>query len=282
MPNKSTTVNEHYIPQFYLKNFSSDKKRLFQYQINSNAPSKLVSIESICYEKNLYEFRNNDGEIVNKNLIEDSFAIYENKISKVIKSIELKSRIEDNFHTPCFLSTEEKAFLIFFLATLILRKPEILNAAQEIAKESFGENITDNISYNLSLNYCLPIYRCINPKDKNILNSALKLFENMTFQILTTSKDCIFTSDNPVILFGENGFKKIKDVFFPLTPRNILHMRPYESTKMELRNRMIYIEGKQMKSINSLIILRCKRWLFSKNELTPHQIRRIEKIRKEQ
>ena len=282
MSNKSITIKEHYIPQFYLRNFSNDNKRVFQYQIHSNLQSKQVSIDSICYEKNLYEFRNNGGEIVHKNLIEDCFAIFESEISKVLKSIESKSSIEDNFLTPCFLTTREKGLLIFFLATLILRNPDVLNAAQETAKEFWGDNINDNISYNISLEYCLPIYKNIDPQERNILNSALKLFENMTFQIVNSSKDCFFTSDNPVIIFSKNGFKEVDEVFFPLSPRNLLYMRSYKLTKMELRNRMVYVDNKQMKSLNSLIISYCKRWLFSKRELTPHQIRRIEIIRKEQ
>ena len=76
MTKNKPTVKEHYIPQFYLKNFSFDKKNIYQFDIlKGKQIENPVLIRKICFEKNLYEFKNEKGEFENRNLIEKSFYV---------------------------------------------------------------------------------------------------------------------------------------------------------------------------------------------------------------
>lgn len=274
------TVKQHYIPQFYLKQFSEDGKRIYQYNVETGVKSILVPIKSICYEKNLYEFQDKNKNPIHENLIENTLMKYEGIFSNTIKSIKSKASCEENFFTQCFLSTKEKALLIFFLSFQILRNPEIINAAQETALEVFGESISDNSAHNLALKYCLPIYKELNLKDKNLLNSTIRLFEDMSFQIGVTDAEQILTSDNAVILHGTNFESKLEEAFFPLTPTMVLYMKPFHKTKKGYRNHLVYLDSDDVKYINQSIVEHCKKWIFSKTALTNKQIEWINKLKK--
>ncbi len=276
----SETVREHYIPQFYLKNFSQDKKRIYQYRINSNSSSKLVSIEGICCENNLYEYRNDNGEFVCRNLIENCFSKIEGEFCDIIRSIVSKASHEENFNTLCFLTSKEKALLTFFVATMIMRNPRVLNAAKETTIEffnNFDNNLSENMMYNLVLKKCLPIYKELDGMSKSILNILIERLSNMSFQIGVANSTKIFTSDDPVLVLGECIDMKIDEVLLPLTSSTILMMKQFKQTKMELRNRLVSLDSDDVKAINDRTIAHCQNWIYSQNEITNKQIRHIEK-----
>ena len=56
------TIRQHYIPQFYLKQFSYNKKILYQYDVmNNKVFADHVSVGSICDMKKLNKFKDNNG-----------------------------------------------------------------------------------------------------------------------------------------------------------------------------------------------------------------------------
>lgn len=277
--NDKPTVNQHYIPQFYLKQFSENGKQIYQYNTQTGATSTLVPIRSICCEKNLYEFQDKNKMPIHTNLIENILMRYEGVFSETIESIKSKASYEENFDTQCFLSSREKALLIFFLSCQILRNPEVINAAKETALEVFGEAISDNSAHNLALKYCLPIYKELNSNNKNLLNSTIRLFEDMSFQIAITDKDQILTSDNAIILHGYNFQTKLEEAFFPLSPKIVLFMKPFQKTKKECKNRLVYMDSDDIKYINRHIVKHCKKWIYSKTTLTDKQIKWIDNIK---
>ena len=121
MSKNKPTIDEHYIPQCYLKQFSPDGERIYQYDVITGKQSPApVPIKSICYEKHLYEFRDDNGDFVHRNLIEKAFGIYEGEFATVFRSIQSKSSYEANFNTRSFLTKNEKALLIFFISTMSL------------------------------------------------------------------------------------------------------------------------------------------------------------------
>ena len=69
MTNKDEyTVREHYVPKFYLKKFSTNKKQLYQLDISNNSPPEPVGIDSIAYRKDTYELKDSNGEYIEKNI----------------------------------------------------------------------------------------------------------------------------------------------------------------------------------------------------------------------
>lgn len=82
MKNNKITANQHYVPKFYMNNFSivrNNKKPLISfYQFDRGLLKDNIPIESICYEKYFY---GEDG------IIEKNFSVRENKWAQVIKTI---------------------------------------------------------------------------------------------------------------------------------------------------------------------------------------------------
>lgn len=280
MAKNKSTKHEHYVPQFYLRQFSPDGNLIYQYDVISCAQTlKPVPIKSICYENDLYEFRDNSGEIIRKNLIEKSFSELERKFASVFRSIQSKAQYEANYQTRSFLSSEEKAFLIFFLSTIIIRSPDVLQAAQETTMEFFEDWITETSARNLALKTCLPIYKTLNAEERNPLNSAVRLISNKSFQIGATDKDVFWTSDSPVIIYGSNQPANIDKIIMPISPHLALYMKPYENTKNGFYNRLVKLDKKDVEYINSSVVTHCKRWIYSNAPLTSSQIKWISKER---
>lgn len=274
--NDKPTAKQHYIPQFYLKQFSADGKRVYQYNIQSDCKSTFVPITSICFEKNLYEFQNDSKKPVQINSIENKLAKYEAIFSETIKSIKSKTSNKENFYTRCFLSENEKASLIFFLTIQILRTPEILNMAQETALKCF-KGISNSTAYNVALNTCLPVYKKLSLDEKNIFNTIIRSFENMSFQIgITSYNSRIITSDRPVILYGDCKLFKYDEAIFPLSSKILLCMKRLEETDHGYRNRLIPLKSDYIEYVNKQIAAHCKEWIYSEKELTNVQIKWIE------
>ena len=280
------TKKQHFIPQCYLRNFSKDKVHIYQFDVLSQKQiSKSVPIETICYEKNMYEYKDKNGNFICRNLIEKVLGQFEGRFANVFQSIKAKAHIL-NGKTLSFLSLNEKAFLIIFLATLIVRNPNVLQEGTNLAIEILGDNITKNEARNIALKTCLPFDKELDVKDKNLLNPIMKIFEDMSFQVGLTNKELLWTSDSPVILYRSNREEyidnyemKADEVIIPLFPNIALLMRPFEKTRHDMYNRLVKLETEKIKEINYSMATHCERWIYSKTPLTEKQIKWIKKER---
>ena len=72
----NSCINQHYVPQFYLRYFSNNKKNIGMFRFKNNLYVDNASIKSIAYKKNLY---GEDGKI------EQLLSISENDWNKTIK-----------------------------------------------------------------------------------------------------------------------------------------------------------------------------------------------------
>ena len=278
MSQNKPTVDEHYVPRCYLKQFTKDDEHIYQYDVLSGRcyPNP-VPTNSICYEKNLYEFRGENGEFIGRNLIEKSFMMYEGAFATVFRSINAKTNDVRNMRTLSFLTEKEKAFLTVFVATMIIREPGLIQSLTETTSDIFKNQISDRMAKNLVLQTGLPIYKEIDVNESNLFNAVLGFVENMSFQIGKTDSDVIWTSDNPVFLYGDSDPVKVHDVLLPLSPRFVLTMKQYSKTERGLYNRFLILEDP--KSVNRVIVNHCKRWIYSKEPFTDKQISWIKKAR---
>ncbi len=267
----NATKDEHFIPQFYLRQFSPNGIRIYQYNKLEQKTSKLVPIDSICFIKNLYEFRQEDGSIFNQNLIENTLKLFEGEITEIIKAIKSRVDCVDSFYSLRFLSDKEQAFLIFFMAIQIIRDPEILKIMESTAMEHFGNKISKNGAHNLALMMGLPIYKELNLEEKNILNHILTMFGDKSFQIAVAKKDLILTSDNPIILRGTNEYNMPKEIVFPLTSRIVLHMKSIELTESDRINRLVVMADEFVTRINQETVMHARKWVYSKSKMTEFQ-----------
>lgn len=274
--------DEHFIPKFYLKFFSPDDAMIYQYKIKSHSQSTLVPIDTICHKKHLYELKNDNNEFICRNMIENTFEKYEGEFANVIRSIILKSEHERNYQIPCFLSTDEKMFLIIFVATTILRNPETINSVKDTILDCSNKSrkkLSLNTAYNSALLSCLPLDDILGRNNSSVLEVIIDKLMNMSFIIGVASGESFFTSDNPVFWHGNNETFDIDEVIFPLTPSIVLFMYPFNNMPKNYRNRAVRLSNTNVKDVNYRIILFCREWVYCKKEIRKNQIKSIERIK---
>ena len=93
--NKSTKgQSQHYVPRFYLRNFSADRNFLYSYKIDKDYGKDSIEYKSannLCCEKDLYEIPG-----VDNNFIECWFSQYENDLAKgfrkAVRAVKLRNK----------------------------------------------------------------------------------------------------------------------------------------------------------------------------------------------
>lgn len=127
------TRKQHFIPRMILKNHTRFEipmrfPLIYQYE-EETEKEHAVRIDNICYKDYLYEYRDDNGNIVDLNLIEKTFSVYEGKWDKIIRS--LKNRPE--------LTREDLAFLYLLFPLQIMRMPEMLQLTSNWLKSTSPE-----------------------------------------------------------------------------------------------------------------------------------------------
>lgn len=86
---------QHYIPQFYLKNFSQDKKRVYIYDKNKGEKEKIryQTTLKIAHQNNFYTFRSKKG---GKENLEKVFSAFEGKAASIIQKVRNQKQISES------------------------------------------------------------------------------------------------------------------------------------------------------------------------------------------
>ena len=98
------TKKQHYVPQFYLRNFTSDDNKLWVFD-RVKEEYYFRTPKEVCYEKYLYETPWKDeepklGKFVLENQIENYFADKEGEYSPLLKRIIDICRNPQNKNDP--------------------------------------------------------------------------------------------------------------------------------------------------------------------------------------
>ena len=281
MKQKNITVKEHFIPQCYLKGFSPDKKRVYQYDMLNWKTYPLTNTNEICCEDYLYEFKDGNGDIVIPNTIENALINYEGALKKLLIDITKKSHDVRNFHTRTFLSTKEKVLLIGLMSMQVMRMPDFIKIGEDTAKQMF--KIEQYQARNFSILTNLPIYLKLGSDDKTLFSLVANWFTDMSFMIFRSESHNIYTGDKPIYLYGKDKNNpdidvKPEKVIYPLTSNLVLYMLPINKYP-EYRNRLIPITPRVLKEVHKSIAGTSKRFLYSFCPLTEEEIQEIREAR---
>lgn len=257
------TKKQHFIPRFYLKNFSDNGKTMYRYD-KSTGNIASVSINSACYQDYLYEFKDENDNLCYCNLIENKLSKWEHEFSIVINSIKNKAKDKRNCKTNCFLTSNEKDILSMFIAIQNYRYPYYLKELEGKYEQEWGDVLEKNSCRNAALIYSLPLYKSFYEVKKHEIISLFKILRNMSFIIGFTNNDTFFTSDNPIIMLYENNPNDIVEVTFPLTYNLVLYMFKTEKSPKSFKNKLCCIDKENINTINNHTISRSTRWIFSK------------------
>lgn len=177
-----------------------------------------IPIKSICYEKDLYEVIDRDGEIVLPNYLEHFFSIIENMFCKYRCELENKAFLEENYKTKCFLTNEEKAFWMTYIIIQMLRMPETLQLAENLSLKIWENEINTKQAKNIARMYCLPFFREMeedNSEELAVFNALLNPMVTMTFGVGVDRQAKIITSDKPIYVYAQEvPCTEYKKLFF--------------------------------------------------------------------
>ena len=275
---------QHYIPQCYLRNFSSNNKNIFIYD-KEERKSFRNTVENIAYIDYFYElpkkFIESIEEIPNgtkfyeKTFFAETVEKYYNQIlGKIINKGNLWLRKEDidEIINPC-----EKRIFSQLIAIQYLRMPNIREKYSDFRNKGI-DFISDIIKSRLSFenpeqkeeidNFQAEYDKSFDPilhselyaDEELLIEFANQLLNKHWVYYVAENKD-FYTSDNPIIIkhhipnqrrfyegFGMNG----SEIIFPIGSSILLTMwdRDYFDKKEEISNTFNEITDKQKREYN--------------------------------
>lgn len=284
-------IYQHYVPQFYLKNFSNKNKKeyittCYDIENNKSYPS---NIRKIAEGKNFYT--------KNSHKIEEKFNIIETKASKIINNIAKHKKIKylNNMDNRIDLAT--------FLALQDIRTNETRKTFQEQNKKiceyldkyelegdmsKFREFVDEDNIRLFHLDF-------INQDQ----GKYISLFLLKKWSLIYNKTDTPFlTSDNPLVKFNPNGKIGLLcdhiHIFFPITSKlclclldpynysNYEKIKEYDTTN-EMLNNTTKVSTSKIKSdekidlINRHQIQYATKHIFSKNNQNDYITNLIDK-----
>lgn len=276
MQKNNPTSKEHYIPKVYLKGFASDDERIYFYDLNTRLYSKvMVPIRTICYEKDLYEYRNSNNEIVLTNRIENVLGALEEQFSKYKNSIRTRIMVADS-HTRNFLSEDEVLYWLTYITLQILRLPKIIDAATAFFKEIIPANGDDNLHRNAALYVLLPCLKQLEPNsiETKLFDLIIKGIGSMRVTVAYDEKHRIFTSDSPIFTYTPAKYTpsqritNCEKVIFPIDESLCLI---FSRNGLYPDNGIILIDDREFEIICKSIAYAADEKLFTKRKFTKQE-----------
>ena len=246
------------------------EKGTYRYDLlNPEKESIIVSIDSECYKKDLYEVYKEDKTIVSQNYLENTFARYEKGIAKTINHIKQKAFESSNLESSLFLTTEEKTTLSIFLTLEILRRPEMIKKGKDLYIQMSDDSVEGYEANNYALLHMFPLPD-VNMEDDIVFFRVFEWFADKTFRVGITDSNRIFLGDTPFWFERENPQKIEKPIIavFPLSSKIVLFLYPKKNIKIEHRNRLFKMDDETVQTVQSNIARMSKRWIYSFNPIS--------------
>lgn len=217
------TINQHYVPRFYMKYFANiknagtkkEKVLISFYQFKDSMLKENIPISSICSEDYFYD---QDGRI------ENALAALETMWNKA-----LKNAIDDNLTTDDIESIKE------FVLYQIVRTKAMLSHNREMAttmmegilKKEFGDIVDDD---NVKEYLENKIQNEITPEfGLSIVKEVMPTIRDLETKIISNETETKFiTSDVPIIIINPLGIHNAgldsigEVVFSPISPRKMI------------------------------------------------------------
>lgn len=211
----SKPIKQHYVPQFYLKNFSVDKKSINCFdKVNIKAYSQ--SIRNVAQEKHFYELESL--------YLEDDFASLEKDVSYYINTIVRNKKYK------ALNKLKQRSILALFMAAQLIRTLEARQLI-ELQAKALKDTLIETDVMNDTLNSYFHEFL----QDDSIKESHLLMIQEMLphlvkrffFKkwVLLTNKTNVgfLTSDNPIVRYNSHyptGLdREYTYTFFPLSSK---------------------------------------------------------------
>ncbi len=277
MPEKK---RQHYVPQFYLRHFSTDdeKRQISLFNINSQRLIPNASIKRQACQDNFYG---------SDKIIESALEPLENASAKVIQRI-----ISKNDH-PRY-NSEEHLIILLFVTNLRLRTLYIIETLKEMKDRSYQKLFSIN-----------PNIKPFLKKDKSRIDNFSQYAMQLAIQRLPTiflfmmdldykllineTQTPFITSDNPVVFYNQffegrktpasnTGFaSKGLQIFLPLSPKHQIVFFDQDIYKVYgITNNPVVLKNKNdIESINALQFLNSHSNLYFNSQIFEDTIKSL-------
>lgn len=264
--------NQHYVPQFYLRNFSNDRKSIGMFLLDEQKFISHASIRKTAYREYLY---GEDGTI------ENGLANNEGEWSKIIDKIVETEKIS--------LDEEDYITLLLFLTLTEARTSQTAdyNNAQISTSANLLFKMKEGKDRDLGVHYNIP--------NLISLQTAAKLTPILTdlnlLLIINESNRGFITSDNPVVRYNQyfmfrNYYKNYGlgqiglQLLVPLSPKICLCV--YDDIMYTpITNDIVTIRsGSQINELNKLFLLNAYERIFFSNVQKESYIKSISRYSK--
>lgn len=276
-------VSNHFVPQFYLKNFSNNKKSIGMFNIVNQKYVKDASIKKQACKDYLY---GDDGTI------EDMFMELENECSKTIKNIIATEQIPNK-------NSQEYSLLILFILLCEARNLKMADSFNNLIDKQ--AKILLKMKANKDKNFRVPIETIEKSKiSMDIPNlysiraiaDTYPIIMDLKAVLLVSKSDRQFiTSDNPLVRYNQLYVQRRYTIrgyglgnmglqlFFPISPKMCICIFDHILYDFyENREGIIEVDkGKQLDEINRLIYLNSYNTIFFNNKVNSIYINKIVK-----
>lgn len=286
MPNgDNITKKQHYIPQTFLKGFSDDGKTICRYDLVKKMQQPHIPIKSIAYDEYLYEIKDKDGKIYKPNYIEKCLSQIESQFSHYKKRLENSVKCEHNYHSKCFLSTEEKVFWKSYILMQMARHTDSI----KLVTDDFLNNVgfpNEIAAKNAALTSLFPFYQSSSSKSSTF--PFLSIFDNLAFIVQYDETGSLFTNDRAGCFISTGriykGLKELKFFLFPISSHIIIQMYNMDVSENQqfnsYRNVLLRFDKKNLLFVRKSIANYADKMILSPRPLSNDDIEMIEEMQK--
>ena len=264
------TVKEHYVPQFYLRNFADANGLLHIYDFKRNKYFT-QSPKNICYENNLYETKWENansklGEFVLPNHIEKIFCKYEGEFSNVLTTVLHICSPSQN-PNALILQGSERNIFFQFIVNMIVRNPKNMEALAFNELEPHDTNndeikqirtMSDDMEFGGADSICLAAKKKAMLTDEfenSFTQACLVALKRLNYTFFYARTNSFITSNIPACVGDDPTI--IEDdktcIYLALSSKVAVLFGNYKNSN-NFKNRMVCIEEKQVENFNRTLI----------------------------
>lgn len=264
------TVKEHYVPQFYLRNFADANGLLHIYDFKRNKYFT-QSPKNICYKNNLYETKWENansklGEFVLPNHIEKIFCKYEGEFSNVLTTV-LHICSPSQSPNALILQGNERNIFFQFIVNMIVRNPKNMEALALSKLEPHDTNndeikqirtMSDDMEFGGADSICLAAKKKAMLTDEfenSFTQACLVALKRLNYTFFYARTNSFITSNIPACVGDDPTI--IEDdktcIYLALSSKVAVLFGNYKNSNT-FKNRMVCIEEKQVENFNRTLI----------------------------
>jgi|GEM_PF-3620760 hypothetical protein len=269
---KQPTIEQHYISQVYLRGFSSNRITVCKYSIKENKHDGEDSIKNICKEENLYEFRDNNGNIIAQNKIEKQLKKkIEDHYNYYIELLEKKLLGDTSKIASDFFKQKEIDFWKMFASVQALRFPNTIQFFTDKLLKTSNGNLTKNEARNLILRDTVSSNSFMNPNAQSTYSYIYDIFRNLYISLFVDETASIFANDR-VLSFGQTDeATKPNVVLLPITSKMVIVFYDKEFESEYGKNSLLFFESKELEKYKRCTTTDAE-WIYSRKPLTDREI----------